>query len=570
MSSTKVFVVASNVQAKYEDGPNGGKRVNGSRRWATNTRKMMLVWVGTVLTPFLLQLRSYVQMVTPHKMMPDLVVPAGAAARTEQVLEFCPVTGIYIANVWWNILPTHFHEVEANETLCHFVVPQYNMHGAYRRGDDVVSTTCKSKNSFFHYYFYHGSVGYYAFYEEGDGAVCADDWTAIIKVKQLGSFDMNGQPLANDGGSEEYRHSVWFGIVGLAWILYRALIVRRSYGQVMRHLDRCEKHNFNIDLRDTVIYIQESARLTAHDANNLQRLGVIYGLLEGLMTDLFLYITKAGVFALVQCISLSYNLAGIISILFEMVETSTCAASCCKSKWPSIVRTLKRLFFNDESTFFGEVLDMALFQTYVEALNHTKLQKTQHVALAVSYYVWGLIGHGVVVAGMVLVLFSVRSFGAIATTWWRFRTLAPLTSPCCVESALGAHQKLIRLSGYVWNENKLYYSKTSLTSYGLYAASNEETTSDTTSSKQLLLVHEKINWFATPRNNLICVGIIKGKHVECCIGVPRSYSHIQFCDRILGGQQTSSSEWIDEDDPIVVEVSEDCEAPEVSLLSAQC
>lgn len=425
------------------------------------------------------------------------------------------------------------------------------------------------KTRFFHYYFYHGSISYYSFYEDDDGTVYADDWTAVIEVKQLGSFDLNGQSLANDGGGEEYRHSVCFGFVGLSWIIYRALIVRRSFVQVMRHLDRCEKHNISIALRDTIIYIQESARLTAHGANNLQRIGVVYGLLEGLMSDLFLFITKTGIFALAQCISLSYNLAGTISIVFEMVETSTCVALGCKAKWPRVVRTMKRLLFNDESTFFGEVLDMALFQTYVEALNHTKLQGTQHVALAISYYAWGLVGHGFVLAGMVFVLVSVRSLGAIVTTWWRFRTLAPLTSPCCVELALGAHQKLIRLAGYVWNENKLYYSESSLASYGLYTASNGENLSDSMSNKQLLLVHEKINWFVTPRDNLICVGTIKGKHVEYCKGAPRSYSHIQFCDRILGGQQTSSSEWIGEDDSFVVDVSDDYEAPELSLLAAQ-
>ncbi|EGZ09787.1 hypothetical protein PHYSODRAFT_338520 [Phytophthora sojae] len=165
-----------------------------------------------------------------------------------------------MAQVWWNIDITHFYLVD-HGLLCHFVVPQYNVHGNYLIGDSKVEpfpttpTNCVSDSYAVELYFYHGSIGYYSFYEEVAGTYCSIDKTVYGLVGGLGTYDLNGYNLANDAGSEGYRWSYWYCSVA-----------------------------------------------------------------EGLMSDLFLLVANDGVFAWVQYISLGYNLSGVLLLLFELLE----------------------------------------------------------------------------------------------------------------------------------------------------------------------------------------------------------------------------------------------------------
>jgi hypothetical protein len=339
-----------------------------------------------------------------------------------------------------------------------------------------------------------------------------------------------------------YRESYWFGAVGLLWILFRALVIRRSFVLFKRHLTRCHQQHATIRLRDVIIYVQETARLTAHGASNLQRADVIYLLLEGFMSDLFLFITKDGLSALIQCISLCYNLAGIISVLFEMVESSA-ASKRSSLRWSRAVRVIKRLFFNHETTMVGELLLVTVLQLYITTLNKSKMQDTLHVAHAISYYLWGLVGHAIVASSMIVFLFMVRSVGVTAVVWRKFRFLGPLTAPCCVEAALGARQKLVLITGYVWTDDcGLYYGKDSLMSYGLMMADVDKSAGD---KGQLLLVRERINWFAVPKENFVVLGEVREMHVEPCEERSLLSPNVVICDRNLGGHQSSKqhSEW---------------------------
>lgn len=527
-------------------------------------RRLMIVWVGAVFTPFLLQVRSYVQMVAPHKISQDLLA-LDADALSDQVASRCQVHGLYIAGVWWNIMPTHYYELPTSR-ICHFVVPQYNMHGRYHLSSDETRSAagCKGETTPINYYFYHGSIGFCSFYEEGFGTVCSDTWTATIDVNKVGSFDMNGQSLADDRGSTTHRESYWFGAVGMLWILFRALVIRRSFILFKRHLSRCQHQHAILRLRDVIVYVQESARLMAYGASNWHRAGVIYLLLEGFMSDLFLFITKDGLSALIQCISLCYNLAGIISVLFEIVESSA-ATKRSSLRWSRAVRIMKRLFFNHETTMIGELLLVTVLQLYITTLNKSKMQDTIHVAHTVSYYLWGLAGHAIVAFSMVVFLFMVRSAGVTIVVWRKFRSLGPLTAPCCVEATLGIRQKLVLVTGYVWTDDcRLYYAKDSLTSYGLMMAEEDKSAGD---KGQLLLVRERINWFAVPKENLVVLGGVREMHIEPCEEWSLPSAKVVMCDRNLGGYQSSEQhgEWC-EDTALDLEVGDDKEDPQFPLL----
>lgn len=486
-------------------------------------RTPLIIWLGAVLGPFLLQFNSYVQLVTPHKISQNLLA-LDLQEEDGDVLANCPIRGIFIAGVWWNIGPSQYYAT-ASGRICRFVVPQYNMHGAYHFAPSepmAPISSCSTERFAVNYYFYHGSIGYYSFYEEGDGYFCTDDMTAVIKVTKLGSYDMNGQILADDRGTTGYRSSYWFGVVGLSWIIFRALVLRRSFIVFMRHINRCLDRHEHLQIRDAIIYIQESARLSAHGANNLHRLALLYLLLEGFMADLFLFITKEQIAALTQCISLTYNLAGIVSILFEMVETSKFLGRR--------VQSVKRWLFNNEMTMIGEVLVVSVLQMYLTKLNRSKFNETKSVAQSVSYYAWGLLAHAFIATTMVLFLFIVRSTGAAIIVHVKYGALAPLTAPSCVETVLGARQKLILLMGYRWSDGKLYYEQTTLRAYGLLVTVNDE-------GDEFCLVQEKIYWFTAPVHALTSVGRIDGKHVEWCADQPCT-CQVTPCDRVLGGLES--------------------------------
>ncbi|KAF1783651.1 hypothetical protein GQ600_9191 [Phytophthora cactorum] len=75
-------------------------------------------------------------------------------------------------------------------------------------------TSCANESYAFEHYFYHGSIGYFAFYEEAAGTYCKRDKTAYVRVRGLGTFDSNFSALASDRGDYSYRQSYWYGIFG--------------------------------------------------------------------------------------------------------------------------------------------------------------------------------------------------------------------------------------------------------------------------------------------------------------------------------------------------------------------
>lgn len=96
-------------------------------------RVITLVWMTVGLLPFMLQIRGYTQFMTPHKISLHLVTPTDIVPSTGDLLQRCPVKELYMAGAWWNISPIHYFHVEKG-LLCHYVMPQYNVHGSYFLG----------------------------------------------------------------------------------------------------------------------------------------------------------------------------------------------------------------------------------------------------------------------------------------------------------------------------------------------------------------------------------------------------------------------------------------------------
>ncbi|EGZ27998.1 hypothetical protein PHYSODRAFT_321704 [Phytophthora sojae] len=339
-------------------------------------------------------------------------------------------------------------------------MPQYNVHGSYFLGFNkaepykTTPANCANDSYPFESYFYHGSIGYYSFYIEGEGTLCALDSTAYDIVKAVGTFDINGSRLANDKGDGFYRKSYCFV-------------------SCKRFVRRCNPADERISFQDAFVFVQESLRLSAHGAKNYHRLLLLFALLDlGLMSDLFQLITQEGFMGRIQSISLGYNLAGIMSTLFEMVETM----GWMREKTRCFV---KRLLFNYETALVGELLTAALIQFYLTSLNRSSLRHTEVEAKAVSYYVMSLVGHGCIALGCVLVIYG---------------GLALLTKPCSVDTTLGARSKLISLAGYVCEGGVLYYKVNTLRAFGISRLTEEDGSE--------FLVHPKLHWFTIPRESV--------------------------------------------------------------------
>ncbi|GMF18718.1 unnamed protein product [Phytophthora lilii] len=194
----------------------------------------------------------------------------------------CPIEGLVIAHTWWNVGVTHYNE-EKQGRVCHFVVPQYNIHGAYIMETTPVSSpspttpaSCSENSYYLDYYFYHGSIGYYSFYEEALGTYCANDNIGYALVRGLGTYDSNGENLANDTGDTTYRKSYWYGLFGSLWIFYRSTVLRRSFISWQRYGQRCDNLQEPLTFKDAVVYVQESMRLSAHGARNYHRAARLY------------------------------------------------------------------------------------------------------------------------------------------------------------------------------------------------------------------------------------------------------------------------------------------------------
>ncbi|GMF17666.1 unnamed protein product [Phytophthora lilii] len=385
----------------------------------------------------------------------------------------------------------------------------------------------RSRKFYFEHYFYHGSIGYYSFYEEAVGTYCRQDKTAYVGVQGLGTLDVNGEELAEDRGAPGYRRSYWYGIFGAIWIAYRSLLLRKSFFLCKQYGRRCDRMNERLRRKNAVVFMQESMRLSAHGTTNYHRIVMMYMLLEGLLSDLFLLIAQDGLLSRVQYISLGYNLAGILSMLFELVESIKCLRE--KSRI-----FFKRLLFSYETSLLGEFLSAGLMQHYLTWINRSGLRDSRPTALAVSYCVWSLIGHGTIVIGLATFVICVRITWAAIYTRCCHGTLAVLTASCCVDATLGIRSKMVMLGGYLWEEGILYYKIIALKSFGILKMTEEDGAE--------FFVVRKVHWVTVPRNDLFVIGSVLGHRVEPC-RERLCTGPITLFDRHLGGDlhQTGSS-----------------------------
>lgn len=159
------------------------------------------------------------------------------------------------------------------------------------------------------------------------------------------------------------------------------------------------------------IFVHENLRLSAHGATNYHRAMVLYLLLEGLMSDLFLLAATDGSFAWIQYASLGYNLSGILLVLFEMIE---------RMGWlrESSRLFVKRLLFCYESALLGELLSAIGQPTVISLLNRSDMKNTRPTAAVVSYYMWSLVGYGLIVLVLIGFIMFVRILRAVTYVRW--------------------------------------------------------------------------------------------------------------------------------------------------------
>jgi len=475
------------------------------------------------VAPLALQIRSYLQFVTPHQMSEILVVPPDLPIETANLTELCPVQSFVLAGVWWNLEATHFYKAEQG-LICHAVVPQYNLHGNYFVGSEKTTpyhtapSSCANDSYPFELYMYHGSVGFYSYFEGEVGTYCAEDTTAYIVVEVLGTYDINGAFLADDTGSTDSRVSYWYGIVGLIWLVYRGLVIRRGFVMCKHYGERCDELGEALDQQQAMVFVQESLRLTAHGASNYQRGALLYLIIEGIMTDLFLIIANDGWATRIQYASMGYNLSGLLLVLFEMLESTRLLGERWRAR-------LKRVLFSYETALVGELGSALAFQTFLPGLNDSHLKESKATALAISYYVWSLVCHAIVVVVVLSIISSIRTVWALLYLCYKHRSLAILSEPCCIDTALGARSRITILGGLEVNDGKLFYKLAALKAFGLLKIHDGDVE---------YLALQKLHWFTAPRESFVGIGVITDQLVEPCSERPCA-GVVSFLDRHLGG-----------------------------------
>ncbi|GMF33329.1 unnamed protein product [Phytophthora fragariaefolia] len=483
---------------------------------------LFILWVFQGVLPLVLQTRSYVKFVKPHTISEKLVAPLDLPKETENISEKCPVKAFVLAGVWWNHDPTHYYTID-NTTICH-VVPQYNTHGNYVIDDAKITplhtapSSCANDSFRFEVYLYHASIGFYSFYEGEVGTYCTTNRIAYIVVEVFGTFDINGSILANDTGSTKARMSYWYGVVGAIWLVYRSLTIHRSFTSCMGYGRRCDAMDESLHHHQALVFVQESLRLSAHGATNIKRTALLYLVVEGVMTDLFLIIANDGWASRIQYVSLGYNLSGLMLLLFEMLENMNWLSEMWRLR-------IKRMLFSYETALVGELVTAIVLQTILSGLNGSDFKRSKPTALAVSYYVWSLVCHGAVVLVIIAIISAVRVPSALIYVWYKHRSLAILSQPCCIDTALGPRSRLMMLGGCCWEDNKLYYSTAALKAFGLLKMEEN--------GAEYLVLH-KLYWFTAPNDSFIVIGAISGERVEPtnerpCTGI------ISFIDQMLGG-----------------------------------
>lgn len=446
------------------------------------------------------------------------------------------------------------------------------------------------------YYFYHGSIGYYSFFEHGDGAFCSADAAGYVPVPHaLGSADLNGNALARDNcgiksdtsSATSCRWSRWYVTVGLLLLSYRVLVLRRSFLLCLHFGARCKRLHEPLTLRSAFVFVNESARLAAHGASNKQRTCLLYLLIEGLMGDLFMLVARDGSNARTQYVPLGYNLASALSLLFEMFE----ATRWIGERTRCLVR---RLFFNVETGPMGELLCAAVLHHYLTSLNRSPaLRLSVDRAQAVSFYVSSLFGHGMIVLGLASSILVVRALGALFITQFSLGSIRALRAPNCVDQALRGRVKHIMLRGYEWRDQSrrhLVYTRETLKAFGLLlmrgyqldddasARERQATTclplaEETTTILVVLAVEQRLaqrcSWYNTMQRGLRhgtirlkAVGRITGEHVKPC-NVFACVGSATFCDRMLGASTSEA-----DDEPL--QVTDDSSSQAGSPSAEEC
>lgn len=461
---------------------------------------------------------------TPHKITENLVVSPNEATLYDDLDSRCPLQWLHIADIRWNVDSTHYYKTP-HGWLCHFVMPQYNVHGNYwidqtkAQASSQTPATCAEDTFPLEYYFYHGSIGYYAFYEEGRGTFCAQDNTAHVTVQGLGTFDSNGSHLAEDTGSTFYRESCWYGVFGVIWTTYRGIQMRRCYISCKRYGKRCERMREGLRRKIAMVYVQENMHLAAHGAKTYHRALLLYLLIEGLMTDLFMLIAQDGFWTKIQYVSLGYNLSGVLLLAYEIVENTR----CLRQKWRVVI---KRLLFCYESSLLGELVSAFGLNYFLASINRSGLKESRSTAVAVSYYAWSLVGHGIFICEIIGCVIAVRVLWAIAYTWWHHSTWVIFSTVCCVDSALGRRNKMVLLSGYRLHNGHLYYTVEALKAFGLLMMEEDGAQ---------FMVLRKLRWFAVPTDNLFVIGKVSGQSVAKCDERPCT-GVTSFFHKELGGK----------------------------------
>lgn len=94
---------------------------------------------------------------------------------------------------------------------------------------------------------------------------------------------------------------------------------------------------------------------------------MLYLLIEGLMSDLFMLIAQDGILVKIQYVSLGYNLSGVLLLVYEMIEHM----QRLREKWRVFIN---RLIFCYESSMLGELLSVIGLHHYITTINRSILR----------------------------------------------------------------------------------------------------------------------------------------------------------------------------------------------------
>lgn len=159
----------------------------------------------------------------------------------------------------------------------------------------------------------------------------------------------------------------------------------------------------------------------------------------------------------------------------------------------------------------GELLSAALQEQMITAINRSSLlERSKSTAIAVSYYFWSLVGHGIFILALVGFVMTARTIWAVGYVWSRYgrNSWAIFTEPCSVDSTLKLRNKMTSLGGYRLDNGRLYYRADALKAFGLLKLEDKGGTE--------YLILQKQYWLGTSRDNLFVIGIILGQSVEPC------------------------------------------------------